>query len=61
MPIYEFVCEECREEFEKFVISASYANQVKCPKCGSEKVTKKISACAIGGDSGSGASCTAFG
>ncbi|RUM87187.1 MAG: zinc ribbon domain-containing protein [Thermovibrio sp.] len=60
MPIYEFRCEECGEEFEKFVISASQVNQVKCPKCGSEKVVKKISACSIGG-SDSGSSCTAFG
>jgi len=59
MPIYEFRCNECGEEFEKFVVS-----QVKCPKCGSDKVVKKISACAIGGgdsSTSSGGSCTAFG
>ena len=64
MPIYEFRCNECGEEFEKFVISASQVSQVKCPKCGSDKVVKKISACAIGGgdaSSSSGGACTAFG
>jgi len=28
MPIYEFRCNECGEEFEKFVISASQVSQV---------------------------------
>ncbi len=62
MPIYEFKCQECGKEFEKFLLSYSQISQVKCPECGSEKVVKKVSACAVGGDSGtSGGSCTAFG
>ncbi len=63
MPIYEFKCEECGKEFEKFVISYSQISSVKCPECGSEKVVKKVSACAVGGsDSGtSNSTCTAFG
>jgi putative FmdB family regulatory protein len=62
MPVYEFRCENCGEEFERFVISYSRISEVRCPKCGSEKVVKKVSACAVGGDSGAtGTSCTAFG
>ncbi len=63
MPIYEFKCKKCGNEFEKFVLSYSQIKDVKCPKCGGE-VEKKVSACAVGGSSGStasGGSCTAFG
>ena len=63
MPIYEFRCEECGKEFERFVLSYSQIKDVKCPECGSGNVVKKVSACAVGGsDSGiSGSACTAFG
>ncbi len=62
MPIYEFRCEECGKEFEKFVISYSQISSVRCPECGSEKVVKKVSACSVGGgESSGGASCSAFG
>jgi len=60
MPIYEFKCEDCGKEFEKFVVSFSQINSVKCPECGSDNVRKKVSACSVGGSSDSG-NCTAFG
>ncbi len=44
MPLYEFRCDECEEEFEKLVRSASAVNEVDCPSCGSRKVTKRMSA-----------------
>jgi len=59
MPIYEFRCEECGTEFEKFVISPFQVSGIKCPNCGSDKVVKKISACSIGSSGDS--SCTSFG
>ena len=63
MPIYEFKCNECGKEFEKFVLSYSQISDVKCPECNSKNVVKKVSACAVGGgDSGTtGSACTAFG
>jgi putative FmdB family regulatory protein len=63
MPVYEFKCKECEKEFEKFVVSYSQISSVRCPECGSEKVTKKVSACAVGGSNSgiSGGTCTAFG
>jgi|YNPNPStandDraft_1061719.scaffolds.fasta_scaffold79732_2 putative FmdB family regulatory protein len=43
MPIYEYRCTECGEEFEKFVRSMTAEVEVACPKCGSPKVEKKVS------------------
>lgn len=43
MPIYEYRCTECGEEFEKFVRSMMSEVEVTCPKCGSQKAEKKIS------------------
>jgi putative FmdB family regulatory protein len=43
MPLYEFKCDECTEDFEKLVRSAAAIDEVVCPTCGSHKVTKRIS------------------
>lgn len=40
MPIFEYRCEECAEEFEKLVFNNT---EVRCPKCDTKKVTKKFS------------------
>lgn len=42
MPIYEFVCQDCRENFDKLVRIAG-EQQVVCPYCGSAQTRKKIS------------------
>lgn len=42
MPIFEFHCQDCEEDFEKIIFGAT--TEVKCPKCQSERVIKKISA-----------------
>jgi putative FmdB family regulatory protein len=51
MPLYEFRCDDCEEEFEKLVRSASAVSEVNCPSCGSPKVIKRMSsfAAAYGG------------
>jgi putative FmdB family regulatory protein len=51
MPIYEYTCQACGEDFEKFVRSMSAQNNVKCPQCGSEQVKKGWSAFASTGSS----------
>ena len=53
MPIYEFICEECFEEFEKLVSFRQSEIDLNCPSCGSELIRKKISSFAsLGGGSG---------
>jgi len=40
MPIFEYICNECGEEFEKLV----FGNQeIHCPQCNTKKVKKKFS------------------
>jgi len=45
MPIYEYICKECGNEFEELVFSQDAS--APCPKCGSEKTEKLMSACAV--------------
>jgi putative FmdB family regulatory protein len=42
MPIYEFKCGKCRKDFEELVYGGN-VSKIKCPKCGSKKVEKKMS------------------
>ncbi len=41
MPIYEYRCNKCSNDFEKLVFSTTAA--VCCPECSSDKVVKRIS------------------
>ncbi len=46
MPIYEFTCEKCGENFEELVLGGRLEG-IKCPKCGNTQVKKLMSACAF--------------
>jgi putative FmdB family regulatory protein len=43
MPIYEYVCRDCKKHFEILTTSSQVAVTVKCPECKSLDVTKTIS------------------
>ena len=43
MPIYEYRCSECHEEFETLVFRSDEA--VACPHCKGEDVKRLMSAC----------------
>jgi len=40
MPIYEYRCNDCGEDFEKLVFGNA---TVRCPRCNSESVKKRLS------------------
>ncbi|GAB6887988.1 hypothetical protein JCM13304A_14860 [Desulfothermus okinawensis JCM 13304] len=46
MPIYEFKCLDCSNEFELVILPKEEISPI-CPKCGSKKLRKKISAASI--------------
>ena len=54
MPIYEFICKECKQPFEKLVRSTSAISTVTCPTCGSADVTKELSVFATKASGSSG-------
>ncbi len=64
MPIYEYQCQECGDEFELFVVNQRAADAATCPKCHSAKIQKKFSAFAAsvgkrtGAPASSPASCS---
>jgi len=63
MPIYEYVCQDCDEKYEKLVRSLSAKVELTCPQCGSHKAEKALSMFgAVGSDSTSSrASSSSFG
>ncbi len=59
MPLFEFQCGDCHSSFEELVRSAAAAPAVKCPRCGSEDVRRKVSTFASKSSSGGGVSLPA--
>ena len=41
MPIYEYICDDCKSQFEKIVINRQ--QEISCPKCSSKKATIQLS------------------
>lgn len=59
MPIFEYVCSDCGERFEKLILSAKRERELACPVCGSVQVKKAISMFGVsGGTTGSGAAAS---
>ena len=44
MPIFEFTCAECGENFETLILSGE---AIECPKCGNKNVIKLLSNFAV--------------
>lgn len=43
MPIYEYLCPQCRRRFRKLVGMVANETALACPRCGSTEVTRQIS------------------
>lgn len=43
MPIYEYHCNDCGSEFEKFLRSMFSQETIICPECGGDHVAKGFS------------------
>jgi putative FmdB family regulatory protein len=48
MPLYEYICRECRHEFETLVTAS---RQPACPRCESRDLEKQLSVFAVAGSS----------
>ena len=48
MPIYEYVCDDCGEHYERIVMNGN--TKVTCPKCESAKHTIQLSVFAAHGN-----------
>lgn len=45
MPIYEYKCMKCNQEFEYIVLGSD--TSVTCPECNTDKVKRQMSACSF--------------
>ena len=61
MPIYTYICKDCREKFDLLVGVTSEKVELKCKKCNSKNIEKTIGSFSVGSPSGksgsSGSSC----
>ncbi len=59
MPIYEYNCSECNDTFSLLQSVYPEAKNTRCPKCGSSKVKKVMSAFSCTSGTGGGGSVPA--
>ncbi len=53
MPIYEYTCQDCNTQFEKFVRSMAAEIEIACPHCSGTHVKKGWSLFGMAGAGGS--------
>jgi putative FmdB family regulatory protein len=59
MPLYEYVCSDCRAKFETLV--RRWGDPVDCPGCGSGAVEKQLSTFAVASSASGGSASEACG
>jgi putative FmdB family regulatory protein len=48
MPIYEYLCKKCKEDFSVYQSIQGSEKGATCPRCGAKEVKKKISGFSCG-------------
>jgi len=43
VPIYEYKCRKCGEEFEELIRNAAHERELVCVACGSAKIERQLS------------------
>ena len=61
MPIYEYTCQDCGSQFEKFVRSITAKVEPQCPQCGGTHTKKGWSVFGTGKSDGALGSLAASG
>ncbi len=56
MPIFEYKCNACGEDFERLVMKKD--EEITCPKCGQKELKKKLSVFGMSGVENTGSSCS---
>ncbi len=54
MPMYEYRCTECGLLYEQLRRMSEADKQLVCPRCASQQVERRVSACAVGASSSGG-------
>jgi putative FmdB family regulatory protein len=49
MPLYEYVCQDCGERFERLVRGSADTQKIRCPRCESDTVARAFSTFATAG------------
>jgi len=47
MPVYEFICEDCKHKFDGLYPMEIKVDEINCPKCNKKNVKKLFSAFAV--------------
>jgi putative FmdB family regulatory protein len=48
MPLYEFHCRTCGEDFEEFVFPSEPEDAIPCPSCGTDHPERRLSVFGVG-------------
>jgi len=52
MPIYSYICRDCKEKFDLFIGISGKDEKLICKKCGSKNIQKIFSSFGVGSLSG---------